>query len=346
MSAIERPPERSSSGAHTRPTMSDVAAAAGVSLKTVSRVVNSEPGVRAETAERVMEAVRELGFRRNVIAADFARGASRRDIGLVIDDVSNPFWAKATRAIEDVATASGRHVITASSDFQPAREHEIIDSLMGHRVGGLIIVPVGHDHSYLGREMELGTAIVFLDRPQQQLEADAITLDDAGGARTAVAHLIAHGHQRIALLTQSLALYTMAERRRGYLQALAAAGIEADPDLEAEAETVDDAREATRALLARDRSLTAIFCANNRMSVGAIGATHANGRGVALVGFDDLELAESLAVPLTVVRTDAAELGRAGAELLLRRMDGWDEPPQRIILPTTLVVRGSGEVEP
>ena len=346
MNAIEEGLRPSDPGGRARPTMSDVASLAGVSLKTVSRVVNGEAGVRPQTAERVMEAVRALGFRRNVIAADFARGASRRDIGLVIDDVSNPFWAKAARAIEDAATASGRHVITASSDFQPAREHEIIDSLMGHRVDGLIIVPVGHDHSYLAREMELGTAMVFLDRPQQRLEADAVTLDDAGGARTAVSHLIAHGHRRIALLAQSLALYTMAERRRGYLEALAAAGIEADPALAAEAETVDDARVATGALLAADEPPTAIFCANNRMSVGAISAVRASGQPIALVGFDDLELAEALAVPLTVVRTDAAELGRAGAELLLRRMDGWDEPPRRVILPTTLVVRGSGEIAP
>ena len=316
------------------------------SLKTVSRVVNGEPGVRPDTAERVMAAVRELGFRRNVIAADFARGGSRRDIGLVIDDVSNPFWAKATRAIEDLVAANGRHVITASSDFQPEREHEIIDSLMGHRLDGLIIVPVGRDHSYLAREMELGTAIVFLDRPQRRLAADTVTLDDAGGARTAVTHLVEHGHRRIALIAQPLDLYTMAERHRGYREGLAAAGIEADPELEAQAETVDEAREAARTLLLRDDPPTAIFCANNRMSVGAITAERASGQRVAMVGFDDLELAEALAVPLTVVRTDAAELGRAGAQLLLRRMDGWEEPPQRITLPTALVARGSGEIAP
>ncbi len=329
-----------------RPTMSDVAAIAGVSLKTVSRVVNHEPGVRAETAERVADAVRTLGFRPNVVAADFARGAGRSEIGLVIDDVSNPFWAKAARAIEDVATASGRHVITASSDFLPAREHEIIDSLVSRRLGGLIIVPVAQDHAYLGLELELGTSIVFLDRPQHGLAADAVVLDDYGGARIAVEHLLRYGHRRVALVSQSLHIYTMRERRRGYQDALLAAGLEPNLDLEIQAETADEARVRTARLLGQRQRPTAIFCANNRMTVGVIGALGEDRRRVAVVGFDDLELAEALAVPLTVVRTDAAELGRAGAELLLKRIGGWDEPPQRLVLPTTLVIRGSGEIGP
>ncbi len=329
-----------------RPTVRDVARVAGVSFKTVSRVINGEPSVRPETAARVMAAVRELGFRRNVIAADFARGGARSHIGLVIDDISNPFWARLTRTIEDVAATDARQVIIASSDFAPEREHRMIDALVAQRLGGLLIVPVGRDHSYLAREMELGTAIVFLDRPQGDLAADTITFDDYGGARAAVEHLIARGHRRIAVLAQSLRIYTMTERYRGYRDALAAAGIRFDPRLEAHAETADEARQASAALLALERPPTALFCANNRMSVGAVGALGLRRDRVALVGFDDLELADALAMPLTVVRADATELGRTGAELLLRRMAGWDGPLQKIVLPTTLVVRGSGEIKP
>ncbi len=329
-----------------RPTVRDVAEVAGVSFKTVSRVINSEPGVRPETAARVMAAIRDLGFRPNVMAADFARGGSRNQIGLVIDDISNPFWAVLTRAIEDAAAARDRQVIIASSDFRPEREHRIIDSLVAQRLGGLLIVPVGEDHSYLAREMELGTPIVFLDRPQQKLQADTITLDDYGGARSATEHLLAHGHRRIALLAQSLRIYTMRERFRGYRDSLSEAGIDIDPTLEATAETVEEARAATSRLLGSESPPTAIFCANNRMSVGAVGALGQRRTRVAVVGFDDIELAEALAVPLTVVRTDAAELGRKGAELLLRRMDGWAESPQAIVLPTVLVPRGSGEIGP
>ena len=338
--------QQQAAASRDRPTMSDVAAEAGVSLKTVSRVVNAEPGVRPETAERVIAAVRALGFRPNVVAADFARGASRSEIGLVIDDVSNPFWAKAARAIEDTAAASGRHVITASSDFEPAREHEIIESFVGHRLGVLLVVPVDRDHSYLAREMDLGVSIVFLDRPQGNLAADTITLDDYGGARAATEHLLERGHRRIALLAQTLRIYTMMERHRGYRDALADAGVGPDPALEIHVETVDEARQATRGLIARADAPTAVFCANNRMSVGAVGGLGAHRTEVALVGFDDIELAEALAVPLTVVRADPTELGRTGAELLLRRMDGWDALPARIILPTTLVPRGSGEIAP
>lgn len=329
-----------------RPTVRDVAEVAGVSFKTVSRVINGEPNVRPETAQRVMAAVRQLGFRRNVIAADFARGTARNHIGLVIDDVSNPFWAKLTRAIEDVAVASGRRVIVASSDFEPEREHSIIDSLVAQRLGGLLIVPVGRDHSYLAREMELGTAIVFIDRPQGNLEADTITLDDYGGARAATEHLVAYGHRRIAVLAQSLRIYTMTERYRGYRDALTEAGIEFDPTLEAHAETAEEANAATLDLLAADPPPTAVFCANNRMSVGTVGALGEQRRYVAVVGFDDIELAGALAMPLTVVRADAAELGTAGAEMLIKRMDGWDDPPQKVVLPTALIERGSGEISP
>lgn len=327
-----------------RPTVRDVADVAGVSFKTVSRVINHEPGVRPETAARVMAAVHQLGFRRNVIASDFARGATRRHIGLVIDDVSNPFWARLTRAIEDVATDDGRQVIIASSDFHPEREHRIIESLVAQRLGGLLIVPVGRDHSYLEREMALGTAIVFLDRPQGNLAADTITLDDYGGARSGVEHLLAHGHRRIAVLAQSLRIYTMTERYRGYRDALSAAGIVFDPRLEAHVETAEEAGEATRRLLSGDDPPSAMFCANNRMSVGAVGALGERRLDVAVVGFDDIELADALAMPLTVVRADAADLGRTGARMLVRRMHGWAGPPQRVVLPTTLVARGSGEI--
>ena len=321
-----RPPE----DGPARPTMSDVAALAGVSLKTVSRVINAEPSVRPETAERVMVAVRELGFRRNVVAADFARGASRREIGLVIDDVSNPFWAQAARAIEDAATVTGRHVMTASSDFRPEREHEIIDSFVGHRLGGLIVVPVGRDHSYLADEVHRGTAIVFIDRPQSNLDADTVLTDDYGGARRAVEHLMAHGHRRIALVAQPLDIYTMVERHRAYRDALADVGLPQDLTLERLAEGVEGAETAARELLALPDPPTAIFSANNRVSVGVIRGLGAERQRVAMVGFDEVELADALEVPLTVVRTDATALGRGGAELLLRRMSGWNGEPQRI----------------
>jgi LacI family transcriptional regulator len=325
----------------------DVAEVAGVSFKTVARVVNGEPGVRPATADRVMAAVRQLGFRRNTIAANFKRGVSQDTIGLVIDDVSNPFFATVTRAIENVTRARGIHVIIASSDREPARERAVIDALVSQRVGGLLVVPVGRDHRYLAREMRRGTAVVFLDRPQGHLRADTITVQDYEGSRLAVGHLLAHGHERIAVLTHALNVYTMAERFRGYVTAMAEAGLPLDERLiRHEVGSVDSARLATSDLLAGRTPPTAIFGANNQMTVGAVKAIAASGRRVALVGFDDFELAEALATPVTVVRPNVWELGRLGAELLLRRIDGWTGAPQKVVLPVELVPRGSGELGP
>ncbi|MEA2026625.1 MAG: substrate-binding domain-containing protein, partial [Chloroflexota bacterium] len=184
-------------------------------------------------------------------------------------------------------------------------------------------------------------------RPQRYLRADTVLLDDYGGARTATEHLLAHGHRRIAVVSQSLDMHTMNERFRGYREAMADAGIEVDATLiRNDLKDAQDARGVVSAMFEGDDPPTAIFCANNRMSVGAIGALSENRSRVAVVGFDDLELADALAVPLTVVCADAAALGKAGAELLIKRMDGWSEPPQNVVLPTTLIERGSGEINP
>jgi LacI family transcriptional regulator len=330
-----------------RPTVRDVAAVAGVSFKTVARVINGEPGVRPDTAERVMTAVRQLGFRRNVIAASLKRGVSQDTVGLVIDDVSNPFFAALTRAIEDVTRTRGIQLIIASSDRDAERERAVIDSLVAQRVGGLLVVPIGRDHRYLAREMRRGTAVVFLDRPQGHLRADTITLEDFEGSRRAVRHLLAHGHKRIAVLSQSLEIRTMAERLRGYRAALTEAGLAIPEALVRHGlEHVEDAIAAATELLEGPDSPTAFFGGNNQMTVGIVKAMASRGRWMAVVGFDDFELAEALATPVTVVRPDVRELGRLGAELLLRRMDGWTGQTQKIVLPIELVPRGSGELWP
>lgn len=348
-------PGRTSGGDHRggdrsggRPTVRDVAKVAGVSFKTVARVVNGERGVRPETSERVMAAVRQLGFKRNAVAASFSRGVRTDTVGLVIDDVSNPFFATLARAIEEVTRAQGLQVIIASSDRDQQRERSIIEALLAQRLGGLIIVPVGRDHRYLAREVRLGVAVVFLDRPQGHLRADTVTVDDHGGARTATRHLIEHGHRRIAVLAESPRVHTVAERLRGYHDALSEDGITADRRLiRLDLGHVDEAASAAAKLLASGNDApTAMFGINNRMTVGAIQAIAAAERRVAVVGFDDFELATTLATPVTVVRPDVRRLGRLGAELLLRRMGGWRGEPERIVLPTELVARGSGEIPP
>jgi LacI family transcriptional regulator len=330
-----------------RPTLRDVADKAGVSFKTVSRVVNDEPGVRAETAERVLAAVAELGYQRNVLASSLKRGGGHDTIGLVIEDVSNPFFAIIARAVEEVTRDRGLLVIIASSDEDRSRERSVIDALINRRVKGLVIVPIGNDHRYLAREMRHGTAVVFLDRPPGHLEADTVLVDNAAGAHLAVAHLVAHDHRRIAILTDKLEVYTMAERFAGYLAALGEAGIRLDTALVSHAcHDIGDAFATARAMLRGPTPPTAFFATNNIMCTGIVNAIAASRRQVALVGFDDFALAPSLATPVTVVKADHERLGQLAAELLLRRIDGWTGQPARVTLPMRLVERGSGELSP
>ena len=330
-----------------RPTLRDVAEKAGVSFKTVSRVVNNEPGVRPATAARVVAAIRDLGYQPNVIASSLKRGVAHDTIGLVIEDVSNPFFATVARAIEEVTRERGLLVIIASSDEDRTRERSVIGSLISRRVRGLVIVPIGRDHRYLAQEMRHGTAVVFLDRPPGHLRADTVLVDNAIGARTAVEHLIAHGHRRIAVLTDKLEVYTMAERYGGYLSALEAAGIDHRPHLVSHrCHDIADAHATAAQMLAGRQPPTAFFCTNNIMTTGAVNAITASGRRTALVGFDDFALAPSLATPVTVVKADHEQLGHLGAQLLLRRMDGWSGRPSRITLPMRIVERGSGELLP
>jgi LacI family transcriptional regulator len=324
--------------------MEDVARAAAVSLKTVSRVVNSEPGVTAATEQRVQRAIVELGFRRNDAARVLRRGQVSKTLGLVIEDVANPFYSAISRGVEEEARTRGFLVIAGSSDEDPERERLLVHLLCERRVDGLLVVPAGDDHRYLAQEVERGMPVVFVDRAPGSLEVDTILLDNVGGAKVAVRHLLAHGHRRVAIVADAPSISTVRERYRGYAVALAAAEIDVDPQLvrlgphdAAAAET------AVNELLALADPPTAFFTGNNRMTAGALRALL--GRGpVALVGFDDFELAELVTPPVTVIAYDAAELGRRAARVMWLRLAGDGGAPRRIVLPTKLIVRGSGEI--
>src|SRR4051812_48481042 len=206
--------------------MLDVAALAGVALKTVSRVVNSEPGVSPELEARVNRAIEQLNYRRDANAATLRRlGRKTQTIGLVLEDVSNPFSSELHRAVEDAARERGVLVFAGSCDEDPDRERELIGSFRERRVDGIIVVPASHDHLYLHEERRAGTALVFVDRPASHLDADCVVADNARGAAQAVEHLLAHGHRRIGILCDLLSIWTARERLSGYLQALASAGI-------------------------------------------------------------------------------------------------------------------------
>lgn len=327
--------------------MSDVAEAAGVSLKTVSRVVNEEPSVRRETAELVHRTIEQLGFRRNDLARALRHGRRSGLFGLVIEDVSNPFYSAIARGVEEVTRRRGILAIAASSDEDAERERHLVRLFCERRVDGLLIVPAGDDHRYMLPELRSGTRVVFIDRPPGRIDADVVLLDNVGGARMAVDHLVAQGHRRIGFVGEAPGIFTTAERLRGYRETLARSGLAADPSLIRLG--VHDATAAERAvyeLLSLPEPPTALFAGNNRITVGGLRVLARDGFGLALVGFDDLELGEMLALPVTVVAYDATELGRKAAELLAQRLAGDDSPARRVVLATTLVARGSGEVKP
>lgn len=326
--------------------MEDVAAYAGVALKTVSRVVNDEPGVTPSTAERVRAAIEQLGFRRNDSARVLRKGQTA-SIGLVMEDIGDPFYSSLSRAVEDVARAHGYVLFTGSSDEDPAREREIALAFCARRVDGLIVIPASDDHTYLLPEIAAGIATVFVDRPARMIEADTVLTDNAGGAREGVGHLIRSGHRRIGFIGDSPRIYTSMLRHRGYREAMAAAGLKVDDAwVTQSAPTQPGLETALRRMLAGSAPVTAVFCGNNRISVAALRALAAMGRALAFVGFDDFELADMLNPGVTVVAQDVARLGRLAAELLFRRLGGDRGPAERTEIPARLIVRGSGETAP
>jgi LacI family transcriptional regulator len=328
--------------------MKEVAAVAGVSLATVSRVVNGAPDVAPALAERVNDAIRMLGYRRD-LTASMLRRADRASatIGLLLEDVANPFFSALHRSVEDVARTRGHLVFAGSSDEDPRRERELVESLVARGVDGVIIAPTSGDHGYLLRDRDAGVAMVFVDRPPRYIDADSIVSDNQGGAARAVEHLVSSGHRRIAFVGDRPELvYTAAERLRGYRRAMQEHGLEelvlppvAGPE---------QARAAIADLLTGAEKPTALFTAQNLVTIGAVLALRDAGlqHSIALVGFDDVTLADALEPPVSVVAQDAAALGRQAAEILFARIDGEDRPTQHVVVPTPLIARGSGEIPP
>ncbi|MEU8512832.1 LacI family DNA-binding transcriptional regulator [Kitasatospora sp. NPDC048722] len=335
-----------SRGHGTRPTMKDVAAEAGVGLKTVSRVVNGESGVGSATAERVQAAIDRLGFRRND-SARLLRTGRTASIALLLEDIGDPFSSALSRAVEGVAAEQGCLLFTGSSAEDPHRERDLALAFCARRVDGLIVVPTGDDHRYLLPETAAGTPVVFLDRPAAGIEADAVLSDNAGGARTGVAHLIRYGHRRIGFIGDLARLHTSAERLRGYRTAMSDAALPVD-ERWIDTGPTHPARVAAAVdrLTAGPEPVTALLTANNRITLAVLHHLPPDGPRPALVGFDDLELADLLTPGLTVVAQDPAALGAAAARTLFERLSGDTGAARRIEIPTRLIPRGSGEVGP
>jgi LacI family transcriptional regulator len=320
--------------------MADVAARAGVSLKTVSRVINGEPRVAPATAAAVAQAVRELGFRSNHAAASLASGRGVASIGLLIGAVDDPFYARLASGVEQVARAHRHTVLISSTEEDPELERDAALGLAARQVDGMIMVPCSPDQDYLTPDIAAGLAVVFVDRPPHGLDADCVLSDNRAGAHAGTAQLLAGGYRRIGFVGNDTTVYTSAERLAGFLAAHADVGLAVDEQLiSLGPRTVIEAEAATRALLARPDPPQAIFAQNGPMTMGAWRAVHALGAPVGLVGFDDFALADVLEPPVDVVAQDPVELGRQATTLLFDRLADGDRPTRHITLPTHLLTR-------
>jgi len=328
--------------------MKDVAALAGVSLKTVSRVINEESTVNATMVEKVLAAARELRYQPNFGASALRRTDRRSSqIAVLLEDLSNPFSAVIYRSIEEVATKEGFTVIGGSFDEDPSREPELVGTMIRHRVDGIVIAPASQEHAYLEIEQQAGTPIVFVDRPPVGLRADCVMSDSYAGSIEAVKHLASRGHRRIGYLGDLSTIITAQERFRGYRDALDELGLDCDPELMAKNLRTDEAAEAavTKMLLSKNPP-TALFTGQNLLTIAAVRALRAAGRedAVALIGFDDFLLADLLRPGVTVVAQDPWRIGQVAASLLFRRLRGERGPAERMIISTELRERGSGEI--
>jgi LacI family transcriptional regulator len=287
--------------------------------------------------------VERLGYRPNELARSL-KGQRSRTIGLVIADVSNPFMAICAQAIEAVAREHGHALILCDSHADLRTEDDYVGLLTQRQVDGLLLVPARGHNVHLKTEQQGGLPVVAFDRPAEGVRTDTVLVENRAGARAATEHLIQHGHERIAFVGDVRHFYTARKRLEGYKEALKAANQE--PLHSLDAHSIEQGEEATKGFLEAPDPPTALFAANILTALGALRAIEDLGlripEDVAVIGFDDFELAHVLRPRFTLVRQPAAELGRCAAEMLFDRLQGQGAPdPRRLVLPTELIVRES-----
>ncbi|GGV10828.1 LacI family DNA-binding transcriptional regulator [Streptomyces spectabilis] len=328
-------------------TLRDVAERAGVSAMTASRVLRDDPRVHPATRDRVRAAAAALGYRPNELARRLRLGRGTGLVGLVVTNLANPFYSRLALGVDAVLAPDGLKTVIGNTRQDLDAERDLVADLVGRRVDGIIAVPAGDDQRHLAAAAAEGVPVVLASRPPEGFAADCVLVDDFGGARDATARLIARGHRRIGFLGSPPAVYTGTERLRGYRSALAAAGLPADERYVRQGQTQPhQAERAAAALLRLPDPPTALFCSNNRNTIGAFRALRATRSAAALAGFDDFELADALGLPLTLVAYDSDELGREAGRLLRARTRAHDPatgpPPstRRVVLATELVEYG------
>jgi LacI family transcriptional regulator len=332
-----------------RPTLRDVAERAEVSFKTVSRVVNGEPGVSGVVVGRVQTAIESLGYVPDERARRLRQSTSpATSIGFVLVDVSNPFFSAVLRGLEDVARARQCLVLSASSDQDPVRQDQLVETFLQRRVAGMVVVPCDDHLGPLTSEIIQDVPVVYLDcEPKEHLN-DLVRTDHYAGARTMTDHLLAQGHRDIGFLGDDPSVFSAGLRFAGYRDAMHDAGAEVRDEwvLTGRHDQFAWHRLVREWLSNAPRRPTAVVTAQNFVTIGAVRAVHELGlaRTLAMVAFDEIDLADVVQPGITVLPQEPRELGRRAGELLFGRIDGSVEPPTRELRLSTLVERGSGEL--
>ncbi|MEV5608853.1 LacI family DNA-binding transcriptional regulator [Streptomyces sp. NPDC052225] len=329
----------------------DVARAAGVSVGTVSNVINRPETVADETRSRVLAVIDRLGYVRSESARQLRAGRSRI-MGLLVLDMGNPFFVDVARGAERAARDAGLGVMVCNSAQSASEEAEYLSLFAEQRVRGVLLTPAEATGRTVEQFRRHDIPFVLVDRVAEGATECSVSVDDVNGGALAVGHLVDAGHRRIAYVSGPPALNQVKDRRQGALRALQEAGLPASALRELPTERLDVAagRDAGARLLGLGSRPTAVFCANDLLALGVLQALYAAGvrvpEDVAIVGYDDIEFAAAAAVPLTSVRQPAVTMGALAAELLLEEIEAADHPGRwhehrRVVLQPELVVRGS-----
>ena len=334
------------------PTIREVAKLAKVGVMTVSRVINNHPSVRPSTRKRVEAAIVQLGYRQNE-AARLLKGGRARIIGLIVPDLSDTFFASCAHTVQHLARASGYMTLVASSERDEELEVQEAELMASRQISGLLIVTSVHKGSERLRKLQSPDfPIVGFDRPIPGLETDAVLVENRSGAEGAVRHLVEHGHKRIACVGYDADVYTVNERVLGYLDAMRSAKLEADISLDMV--SIEDVRQWVASAMAKPDRPTAVFSLNHRTSsflLQALSEKKVKVPGeIAMVGFDDFELASVVTPALTTVSQSPVDLARRAMALLIERIrrskNAAQESAAKIMLPTQLIIRESCGAHP
>jgi DNA-binding LacI/PurR family transcriptional regulator len=329
------------------PSLKKVAELAGVSIATVSRVLNKDSSVKEETRVLVQKAIKSSGYHPNRIAQRLRSSTrSRKLIGLLIPDIQNPFYVDVIRGIEEFAYAHDTAVLIGNFSQDQKKEKLYLDILRSESVDGFIVAPSHGMDEDIESLVEEGYALVCIDRGLTNVNVDVVMVDNHKGAFEATEHLVKVGHKRIAHITGNPTIPTTTDRIAGYESALLKYGLPIDRSLIIGKESnFESGLEITRHLLQMANPPDAIFTGNNLLTLGAFDMILQLGRripeDIAILGFDDMYWANSFNPPLTAVRQSGFEIGRKAAELLHQRIDDRDRPTAKIIMDTQLMVRKS-----